>query len=209
MGAIVKTKREKGSTYTEGYSLIPRIFRNLSERAYGIQRRFHGDKYYTWTGVPQWTDKKLINKLLKWQSKSKPVQTIQRQAKTWSEQVLEDQKLHQERCRHLKGGRFRRNCTIKDYILTHHRFIDGSERVWCQLCKKEFDPKADETKRMLEESTNRMSSSEIPVRPVVKLVQKDWSKIFYWRFLREWGLGWMCRDVGEQVSPVKKIRKKK
>lgn len=75
----------------------------------------------------------------------------------------------QSRCYHLKGGQHRR-AMIRDYAITDHQFIDGTRKVWCQLCKKTWVPGTWGWKRdvpfMLANTTNTCTSSEIPLGAV-------------------------------------------
>lgn len=66
-------------------------------------------------------------------------------------------------CQHLKGGR--RPALVKDYNVSKHIFIDGTVRIICNSCRKKwFKESTDwiEAERMVRESSNRMSRSEIP-----------------------------------------------
>ena len=68
-------------------------------------------------------------------------------------------------CKHLKGGRFRRRNAVKDYNVSHHRFIDGTERIRCHSCGTKWfstDANWNEALAMTEGSTNS-PSLEMPV----------------------------------------------
>lgn len=86
--------------------------------------------------------------------------------------------LRQERCaikNHKKGSSGRGG----DPALHQHTFIDGSVKIWCQLCgwtiwwRKGLpvDPEWNRASALLELSTNRPSSSEIPVAGYVEKPQ--------------------------------------
>jgi hypothetical protein len=72
-------------------------------------------------------------------------------------------KKRQDRCNHLKGGKYRSGM-IKDYALGDHIFPDRSRKIWCLICAKTFTP--DEAAEMLHNSTNTRSSSEITMGPL-------------------------------------------
>lgn len=76
-----------------------------------------------------------------------------------------------EDCKHLKGGPLR--AFNKDYALLSHRFQDGHTEVKCMICGKQFDPNDPETQKMVDQSTNRLSSSEAIIR--YKRVNEDGS----------------------------------
>jgi hypothetical protein len=147
--------------FVEGYSLIPRILHRLSERAYNIQRRLHGDKAYTFFGNQ---NTKWLKKQAEERKQRETEERLRRElqsrldAQTYQKEV----KARQDKCTHRKGGRYAKHLVfgIPDFALTMHQFIDGSFRVWCQICRKEFDPKAPETVEMMQQTTNTVTSSE-------------------------------------------------
>lgn len=66
-------------------------------------------------------------------------------------------------CPHLKGGRYARSAN-KDYAVYGHTFPDGTQRIKCMLCPKSWRPGDSDWKealKMVEQSTNTWSSSEI------------------------------------------------
>src|SRR5271166_897162 len=74
----------------------------------------------------------------------------------------------QERCRHAKGQvGYRRASTYIDFNVSKHTFIDGKSRIKCLTCGWEvwnlpgFRFKWEQGMRMVEQSTNRPSSSEV------------------------------------------------
>jgi hypothetical protein len=158
---LYRTTKERNHYFTEGYSLIPRILRRLSERAYNIQRRFHGDKSYTFFGNQ---NTKWLKKQAEERERRETEERLRRElqsrldAQTYQKEV----KARQDKCTHRKGGRYAKHLVFgtPDFALTMHQFIDGSFRVWCQICRKEFDPKAPETIEMMQQTTNTVTASE-------------------------------------------------
>jgi len=95
----------------------------------------------------------------------------------------------QKACKHLKGGAFRMKTAAKDYAVYLHRFIDNTQYVKCFLCKMKWyltDTQERivrggkvlvnhtgigwrEALQMMDDSTNKPSSSEIP--------SSAWSKV--------------------------------
>jgi hypothetical protein len=89
--------------------------------------------------------------------------------------ILEDIRDKQERCSHLKGGRYRRKTMREDYNVAFHTFIDGSRRIWCMSCFKKWAPEdADwtEAMRMFMRSTNQETSSEVVMPNIPEFVKK-------------------------------------
>lgn len=69
----------------------------------------------------------------------------------------------QDACPHLKGGRLRG--PRKDYSVNLHTFVDGSKKITCTICRKKWTPDSPDWENavsMVEQSTNRPSSSEVP-----------------------------------------------
>jgi hypothetical protein len=74
------------------------------------------------------------------------------------QELLEEK---QKNCRHSKGGYVRG--PIVDYNISHHIFIDGSERIKCLTCSKTWvpsDPDWKDVVKMMYYSTNRTTTSE-------------------------------------------------
>ena len=72
-------------------------------------------------------------------------------------------------CDHLKGGRFKMRSIVGDYNVSMHTFIDGSIKVWCNLCSAVWEPDKPgwkEALNMVKHSTNRPSSSEVVLWPI-------------------------------------------
>lgn len=70
-----------------------------------------------------------------------------------------------ERCSHLKGGRHRG--PFKDYNVSMHIFIGRNRRIICNTCRKKWTPESPdwaEALKMVEQSTNVASSSEVPLQ---------------------------------------------
>ena len=73
----------------------------------------------------------------------------------------------QERCNHLKGQVGYRNVLVKDFNVNIHTFIDGKSRIKCLTCGwevwnlPEFRFKWEQGMRMVGQSTNTPSSSEV------------------------------------------------
>jgi hypothetical protein len=68
-------------------------------------------------------------------------------------------------CQHRKGFHRRPRSVVKDYNVSFHRFIDGTERIRCLSCgKKWFPSDADwqQALNMVEDSTNTRTASETP-----------------------------------------------
>jgi hypothetical protein len=64
-------------------------------------------------------------------------------------------------CKHLKGGNLK--TIVRDFNLSHHTFIDGSQRIICNFCGKKWfkdSPDWNEAVKMFEQSTNMSSASE-------------------------------------------------
>ena len=79
-------------------------------------------------------------------------------------------------CDHLKGGPTRSPAAGLDYNVSHHKFIDGSERVRCLNCgRKWFKGKPDWSGAlyMVKNSTNTRTSSEIP--PII--LNQRWNQL--------------------------------
>jgi hypothetical protein len=94
----------------------------------------------------------------------------------------------QARCRHLKGGKYRLKNATKDYAVFLHRFINNVPMIKCFLCKMKWYPwdtkevlvRGDRTRKnhtgigwaealiMIEESSNKPSSSEMPPESLAK-----------------------------------------
>lgn len=69
-------------------------------------------------------------------------------------------------CSHLKGGR-RRATSFKDFNVSMHTFIGGNKRVICNTCRKKWTPESpdwNEALKMVEQSSNRESSTEQPLK---------------------------------------------
>jgi hypothetical protein len=104
--------------------------------------------------------------------------------------------LRQARCTHLKGGRKGPRSQVRDYAVGIHTFIDQKSSIRCFLCKMEWKPKdtqeflfrkgkkiANHTKigwfeatKMLEQTTNTPTSSEVPgqtLRPLAEAEADD------------------------------------
>ena len=65
----------------------------------------------------------------------------------------------QDKCSHLKGGMIKSPNSL-DYCISDHRFPDGTRKVKCMLCSKEFDLESSEAVYMLENTTNTKTASE-------------------------------------------------
>ena len=133
--------------------------------------------------------------------------------KKYSDKYLEQQKELQDRCNHLKGGRHKRFGGPKDYILTQHRFPNGQIKIWCQLCQKQFDPKAEVTREMLKQTTNSLSSSEVRLQIEKPKPKVNWEPIFKKRFLEVSGLFddssvLSARKYGEELTAKIKFEMK-
>ena len=77
--------------------------------------------------------------------------------------IRESLKRDPNKCSHLKGGDIRRG-VMKDYNVTGHYFPNGILRIRCSICGKKWfkgDPDWSEAIRMVNQSTNSISSSEI------------------------------------------------
>lgn len=92
--------------------------------------------------------------------------------------------LRQARCTHLKGGRKGPRSQVRDYAVYLHTFIDSKYSIKCFICKMEWKIKDTteflfrkgkkvsnhtrtgwfEASKMLEQTTNTPSSSEIPLQ---------------------------------------------
>lgn len=103
---------------------------------------------------------------------------------------FDDAQANQQRCKHLKGGKFRRPTQAKDFAVYIHTYINAERVIKCQLCGAKW--KIRDTKEflfrygkkvpnhtgigwaeamdMLAQSSNQPSSSEIPMNatPVVQ-----------------------------------------
>lgn len=69
----------------------------------------------------------------------------------------------EEDCLHLKGGRQRRG-GIRDFAVRFHTYPDGSQKVNCTICRKEWlpgGPDWTEAMSMVNQSSNTPSSSEV------------------------------------------------
>jgi len=104
---------------------------------------------------------------------------------SYQKQLWDLKKTPRSRCRHLKGGEASRWGVdiyggnkmgwLKDYSVSMHTFIDGKSRIRCTLgCGYEVwsdTPDKELWKsalRMVDSSTNRRSSSEIPYSIILK-----------------------------------------
>lgn len=86
--------------------------------------------------------------------------------RSWGEheQIRLHIRVNQNRCPHLKGGRYRGGA-LKDHNVFDHTYIDGSRVIGCMTCRKKWTPKShdwDLALNMAEQSSNRSSSSERP-----------------------------------------------
>jgi hypothetical protein len=77
--------------------------------------------------------------------------------------ILTEIKKYQDNCSHLKGGKYSSanlgpgHC---DFCISDHRFPDGTRKVTCLICNKDFDPESPEAIYMLKNTTNTKSASE-------------------------------------------------
>lgn len=96
---------------------------------------------------------------------------------------FQDELSVQAKCKHLKGGRTRLRTQIDDYAVYMHTFINGERVIKCQLCAAKWKIKDTieflyrygkqvanhtgigwkEALQMLGKSSNKPSSSEIPM----------------------------------------------
>jgi hypothetical protein len=68
-----------------------------------------------------------------------------------------------KRCNHLKGGLYRPALSLRDFNVSLHTYIDGTQRIRCNGCGTKWfkgDADWDRALKMTEYSTNRQSSSE-------------------------------------------------
>jgi hypothetical protein len=75
------------------------------------------------------------------------------------DKILQDPKT----CRHTKGGRY---TTHNDYNVLCHTFSNGKQRIRCGNCSQVWwqgDPGWQDAIKMVEQSTNKPSSSEVPI----------------------------------------------
>lgn len=106
-----------------------------------------------------------------------------RQRKVNAESHYDDDKDKQARCKHLKGGKNRLRTQVKDYAVYLHRFINNEQVIRCQLCGAKWKIRDTveflyrygkrienwtgigwaEALAMVSESSNKPSSSEIPM----------------------------------------------
>lgn len=99
--------------------------------------------------------------------------------------------LNQAKCKHLKGGRRGPKAGVKDYAVSAHTFIDRSTTIKCHLCGMKW--KQDDTVEylfrkgkkiknhtrigwaeavgMASDSTNTVSSSEIPLDATARVIK--------------------------------------
>jgi hypothetical protein len=118
-------------------------------------------------------------------AKQRRAEQRQRNAKSG----YDDDNAKQAKCRHLKGGKNRVRTQVKDYSVYMHTFINAERVIICQLCKMHWKVRDTREKLyrhgqfipnhtgigwaeamvMLGETTNKPSSSEIPMlgAPVV------------------------------------------
>jgi hypothetical protein len=101
--------------------------------------------------------------------------------------------LRQARCTHLKGGRKGPRSQVRDYAVGLHTFIDSKFSIRCFLCKMEWKIKDTqeflfrkgkkipnhtklgwfEASKMLEQTTNTPTSSEIPGQSLTPLATPE------------------------------------
>lgn len=109
-----------------------------------------------------------------------------RQRRFNAESNFEDDKARQSKCTHLKGGRNRIRTQAKDFAVSSHRFVNNEQVVRCLLCGAKWKSKDTteylyrygkqipnhtgigwrEALQMAAESSNKPSSSEIPMNVV-------------------------------------------
>lgn len=117
------------------------------------------------------------------EAKQQSAAAKQKQRQLNAESNFEDDKSKQAKCTHLKGGRNRIRTQAKDYAVYLHRFVDNEQVIRCQLCGAKWKSKDTteylmrygkqvpnhtgigwrEALTMVAESSNKPSSSEIPL----------------------------------------------
>lgn len=125
------------------------------------------------------------------EEEAKRVRDVQR-AKNAQDHTAKDL-LRQAKCTHLKGGRKGPRSQVRDYAVYIHTFIDAKYSIKCFICKMEWKPKdtaeflfrkgkkiANHTKlgwfeasKMLEQTTNTPSSSEVPGQTLAPLATPE------------------------------------
>jgi|GEM_PF-5294106 len=97
-----------------------------------------------------------------------------------AEAYLKRKQKIQDNCLHLKGGK--RRSVYEDYAIWDHTFSDGTRTVRCLLCSKEWEGEqlnSPEVMRMLNRTTNTVSSSQVEIGPNAIRDQAEPPKVIF------------------------------